>query len=1058
MLDVPSTGELLRASGQTLSKGPRPRAALATIRQLRRAVARDQYTSVAAIDATGATVLGSVQNVLSAVFVRGDEEQLAAIRRLPGVQTVVPVRRYAPALQSSSEIVGVPAARQLRQGVSLLGEGIKIGIIDSGLDFGHRAFQDDSLPALASYPRGDPQHLHLTSSKVVVARSYVHLLNSRSPATSTPDDESPWDASGHGTAVAMIAAGKEVDTPAGVVSGIAPKARVGVYKVFGTPGLNYYTADHTVISALDDAVEDGMDIVNLSLGNPMYYRWDAAGNDCGRGFEDEPCDPLAVAAQRLAEDLGVVVVAAAGNDGGRGLRDEPAASTIIVPGNAPAVVTVGGTGNSAAVEQAVRVGDASFPARTGTGPDADGALSAPALLAAALGNPRGCRAFPEGSLSGRLVVIDRGDCYFVEKVEHADAAGAAGVLVVNHQGEALVRMALLEDTDIPAFFVGGTDGESIAKLLASTASPLTLDPAPVITEQDWAFVNPRSSRGPTLALQPKPDLVAPSLDVYSAAPRYNPQGTLYTPSGFRSASGTSFAAPMVAGAAALVWQSFPEMTARQVASALINSASAAMLADDEPVSLTAAGAGVLRVAAAMAVPATVVPPTVALSPSGSSRLPERRQIRIANPTSAPQVYSLAVVPREGGRAARVTVGGRARMTLRLQPGRSVLLQVRVAGGAPPPGYYEGSLRLTASGSDGALSVPYYFVVGDNEPHDALILRGRNATGIEGEVTRESVVARVIDRFGVPVAGREVRFVPGGLSVRILRTSPVTTPSGILFATVEYGPDPGEQLVVAKVGGLNIEFTFERTEVKPTLASVASSATMEPAAVAPGSLVTISGSDFASHSSGRPPTPQVRRLPLSRKGASVSFDAPSSDVSVAGRIAAITVPADDSDSLQTLAVQVPWELAGAESAYVKVRTGRPSAPLRIPLAAVAPGIFHYQAAGSSYAMALRPDGTAVSDSNPARRGEAVTFTMTGNGPVAGTPPTGMAGSLVNTTIERATVWIGGVQASVTYSGLDPGLAGLYLMTVIVPQSLETTLPAVSVQVGAELSNSVLLPIQ
>ena len=1038
--------------------GPRPRAALATIRQLRRAVARDQDSSLAAIGATGATVLGATQNVLSAVFVRGDEEQLAAIRRLPGVRAVVPVRRYAPALQSSPEIIGLPAARALRQGASLLGEGIKIGIVDSGLDFEHRAFRDDSLPALASYPRGDPEYLHLTSSKVVVARSYVHLLNTRSPATSTPDDESPWDASGHGTAVAMIAAGKEVDTPAGLVSGIAPKARIGVYKVFGTPGLNYYTADHTVISALDDAVEDGMDIVNLSLGNPMYYRWDASGRDCGRGFADVPCDPLVVAAQRMAEDLGVVVVAAAGNNGGSGIRDEPAASTIIVPGNAPAVITVGGTGNSAAVEQAVRVGTASFPARTGTGPDADGPLSAPAVVADDLGDPRGCHPFPEGSLSGRLVIIDRGSCYFVEKVEHADAAGAMGVLVVNHLGESLVTMALLEDTDIPAFFVGSTDGESISELLANTEAPLILDPAPVVSEQDWAFINSGSSRGPTLALHPKPDLVAPSLDVYSAAPRYNPQGTLYTPSGFRSASGTSFAAPMAAGAAALVWQSFPEMTARQVASALINSASTDRLEDEEPVRLTAAGTGVLNVAAAIDVRATVVPPTVALSPSGASRFPQSRQIRIANPTSELQVYSLAVVPRESGSSARVTVGGRTQMTVRLQPGRSVLLEVRLEGRLPPPGHYEGSLRLTARGADSSLSVPYYCVVGDNVPHDAIILRGRNATGLEGEASSESVVARVIDRFGVPVSGRDVRFVPGGQSVRILRTSPVTTPSGLLFATVEYGADPGEQFVVAKVGDLNVEFRFERTEVKPSLASVASSATLEPSAVAPGSLVTIAGAAFASHSSGRPPEPQVRRLPLSRKGVTVSFDAPSEDVSVAGRIASITVPPDGAEALQSLVVQVPWELAGAETVYVKVRAGRASEPLRIPLAAAAPGLFNYQSDGRSYAMALRPDGTMVSDSNPAVRGEAITFTMTGNGPVTGTPPTGMAGSLVNTTIERATAWIGGAQAPVTYSGLDPGLAGLYLMTVIVPQEVEAPRPGVSAQIGTVSSNTALLPVR
>ncbi len=1063
ILGAPSVGERLRASASGTPKGPRPRAALAGVQLMRRSVAREQNPVIASIEALGATVLRSTQSVLSAVFVRATEEQAAAIAGLPGVRSIVGCQRYEPMLSTASDIVQVSPARIRPAGAELYGDGIKIGIIDAGLDFEHEAFRDDSLPPMAGYPRGDPEYIDLASSKVIAVRSYVELLNRGSPAASTPDDNSPWDSSGHGTGVTMIAAGKRVDSPVGPVSGIAPRARIGVYKVFGTPGLNFYTADHAVIAALDDAVNDGMDIVNLSLGNPMFYPWDAHGRDCGISFPNAACNPLSVAVQSLVEDMGIVVVAAAGNYGWLGTPTEPGKSTIIVPGNAPSAITVGGTGNSASVVHAVHVGGQSFEARSGTGPDADGPLTAPAVLASDLFNPRACSPFPAGSLTEKLVVIDRGACFFLHKVEHADAAGAVGALVINHVGEALIGMALLEDTDIPAFFVGNSDGEAIRELLADQeeglGNELTLDPTPVVSEKEWAFVNPRSSRGPTLALDPKPDLVAPSIDVYTAAPRYNTQGTLYTPSGFRSYSGTSFAAPFVAGAAALVWQGHPDLTAGQVASALINSASPIMSEDGERERLTAAGAGVLDIGAAVRSSATVVPPSVSFGSVRGASYPIRRRIEIANKTVQRQTYLLSVEPRDADVNGRVTINERTGASFTLAPGGSIGLEVALQGSQPAPGAYEGFLRLTSLNAKGPVSVPYYYVAGDNEPYDALVLRGRDETGIEGEESTETVAARVLDRFGVPVAGRSVRFAPGQSSVNILRTTPSTTPHGLLYASVRYGPDPGEQTVVAVVGELKVGFKYDASGVKPAVSSIANSASLATSGLAPGSLATIGGTNFSIHSSGPPPEPQVRRLPLMRKGVSVAFDAPGFGISVAGRIASVTLgDTPQSGGDDSLLVQVPWELAGADRAYVKVRAENTSEPVGFPLSTTAPGIFHSSDGTDAYAAAMRFDGSTVSVSNPAVRGETVTIAMTGNGPVHGRPETGAAGSLLNTTLHAPTVWIAGQRALVTYSGLDPGLAGLYLLTVVVPEDLPAGSHPLSVEITGAKSNEVILPVR
>ncbi len=1053
LLEGPSVGERLRSSRAPDSKNaaiPRQRAA-ASAALMRRAVVRTQDPVIAAIKALDAQVIGSAQNVLNAVFVRATDEQAAAISDMPGVKGVVRGQRYEPMLKTVSTIVHVSAARIRPTGTQLFGQEMKIGVIDSGLDFDHEAFRDTSLPSLDGYPRGDPQYLDLANTKVIAVRSYVHLLNSRAPATSTPDDNSPWDLSGHGTAVAMIAAGKRVDTPLGRISGIAPKARLGVYKVFGSPGLNFYTADHAVIAALDDAVDDGMDIVNLSLGNPMYYPWDATGQDCGRGFADAVCNPLAVAAQSLVEDLGIAVVAAAGNHGFLGSQPFPAKSTIISPGSAPGVITVGGTGNSASLNESVRVADQAFHARSGTGPAADGPLTAPAVAASEIIDAQGCGQYPDRALAGKIVVIDRGECFFVEKVEQADAAGASGVLVINHDGDDLVEMALLEYTDIPAFFVGGTDGSAIRELLAHPENLLTLDPTPAVSERDWAYVAPRSSRGPNLALLPKPDLVAPGLDVYTAAPKYNDQGNLFAPSGFRTISGTSFAAPVVTGAVAIVWQAYPSFTARQVASALINSASPRVLEDGEPARLTSAGAGVLDIAAALRPNATAVPPSIGFGSVREVSFPVRKEVTIANKANRAQSYLLTIEPRDADANGRVTIDGRRAAVFRLGPRQTKTLQIALEGSQPAPGSYEGRLKLVSLSGFGDVSIPYMYVVGDNEPFDALRFRGRYEIGIEGEVSTETVVARVLDQFGVPVAGRSVQFSADPESIAIRRNSPVTGQTGLIFATVRYDSDPGDQLVVAKVGQLEIRFLYNASGRKPEIASIANSATLSSArGIAPGSLATIAGGKFASHPSGPASVPQVRRLPLSRKGVTVAFDAPGIDVSAAGRLSSI--------SESSLTVQVPWELAGATDAFVKVQSGNRAAPFQFPVAETDPGIFSYPSGNESFVAALRSDGTAVTVGNPAVRGKAVTIAMTGNGPVQSQPPTGSVSSMLNSTVHSPRVWIDGEEADVTYSGLDPSMAGLYLVTAVLPSSLMPGNHPLRVEVDGVSSNEVLLPVQ
>ena len=1049
LLDAPSVGEQLRESKSERSQRLRPRSAT-SIGLMRRAVARRQDPVKTAIEALGIEVLGSASNVLNAVFARATPEQARAIENLPGVRDVLPGRRYQPMLRSVAKIVHASTAYVRPAGHQLFGEGLKIAIIDSGLDFDHEAFRDPSLPALDGYPVGDRQYLALASTKVIAVRSYIDSLVSRVPATSTPDDPSPNDMSGHGTAVAMIAAGRRVQTPLGAAMGIAPKARLGVYKVFGSPRLNYFTADHVVIAAIDDAVADGMDILNLSLGNPEYYAWDATGSDCGRRSSSSPCNPISMAAHSAVHDFGRVVVAAAGNYGLRGSHTVPAQSTLLSPANTPSVITVGGTGNSSSRHVSVRVGDQEFIAESGTGPEAAGLLIAPAVSTSDLDNALGCDPYEAQALAGRIAVIERGTCFFRDKVEHADAAGASGVLVTNHEGDDLLTMGLLERTDIPAFLVGRSDGEAIRELLADPMASLTLDPTPVDTEREWAFVTPRSSRGPNLSLQPKPDLVAPGQSVYTAAPRYNDEGVLFASSGFRELSGTSFAAPVVSGAAALVWQAFPALTARQVGSALINTASPVLQESGERESVSAAGAGVLNLSRALRPNATAVPPSIAFGSVREVSFPVRRQVEISNRWKGPQSFVLRVEPHQPSAGTRVTVNGRSAYTVRLATGQTETVEVRLEGIRPPSGAYEGLLRLTSLTGLGELAIPYLYLVGDNEPANAIRLRGHLATGLAGEPASESVLARVLDQYGVPVSGRQVEFAASDPSVSVVRQSPVSGPAGLVHASVRYTGDPGTQVVTARIGNLEIPFEYEAVETRPRIVSVANTATLlAEAGVVAGSMATISGSDFAAHSSGAWPSPQARPLPITRKGATVSFDGLGREFSVAGPIYSITPG--------TVTVQVPWEAAGASRAYLKVRNGNPSEHFVVELAELAPGIFQYESGGRSYALALHSDSSAVTAESPAARGGVINIAMTGNGPVVMPPRTGRAGGFSNETVTKPTVWIGDQRGTVVYSGLDPELAGLYLVTVRVPLATAPGEHLLRVEFNGIASNEVLLPV-
>jgi uncharacterized protein (TIGR03437 family) len=296
----------------------------------------------------GLHVTGASQVLVNAVYVAADPSRLADLSHLPGVRRVQFLPPLHRSLDHAEQLVNTAGAWNLLGGVSNAGRGVKIAVIDSGIDQTHPAFQDASLTPPAGFPLCQADDCAFTNNKVIVARSYIRQAGAGSnpddpAADSRPDDFSPRDHQGHGTAVAMIIAGVTNTGPGDTITGFAPKAYLGNYRVFGSPGVNDDVSEDVVISALEDAVKDGMDVANLSLGGPALTGALDSGTACG---EDPgvPCDTLSQAVEN-ATSLGMLVVCAGGNSGGSGPYN-PTLGSAESPGIAPSAIAVAATSNS----------------------------------------------------------------------------------------------------------------------------------------------------------------------------------------------------------------------------------------------------------------------------------------------------------------------------------------------------------------------------------------------------------------------------------------------------------------------------------------------------------------------------------------------------------------------------------------------------------------------------------------------------------------------------------------------------------------------------------------
>jgi uncharacterized protein (TIGR03437 family) len=1040
------------------------RIASASYRQHLRDAQQDVRAQIAAMSVT---VTGAVQHLLNGIFVRATPEQAAALRNLPGVQAVLPLRRYHLMDQLSLSDVQQAWDSVPIGGAGNAGAGLKIAIIDTGIDQTHPSFQDDTLTPPAGFPKcGVPSDCAFTNSKVIVARSYVSTLTAGSSASnpaadSRPDDLSARDLIGHGTAVASVAAGVASSYLTTAISGVAPKAFLGNYKVYGSPEVNFSASEAGIIEALDDAVTDGMDVVNFSSGGSAFESPTDTGAICGNAA-GQPCDPIAAAFDNAMKDGQVIVVAAAGNDGSSGYQYTATGAatygTVASPAYTPSIIAAGGIENDIAYADSIQVSGNGVPSNlaslyafpSGDGPVPPAPLTAPLVDVTQVGaDPLLCAgAPPAGSLSGVIALIFRGTCDFIVKVNYAQSAGAVGVIFIANS-PAVTGWGGLGSATIPSFMISQSDGQNLQTFVdANPGTMVTMNPASqqvtagtlgLIPDATAAF----ASRGPSIGNYGlKPDVSAAATNFLLAAENVDPFGELFSSTRYAVADGTSFASPMVAGAAALVKQAQPHLTPLQVKSALVNTATLTGILNQAGTSAAAVadvGSGLLQAQNAVVSPVQFVPSTVSFGAIATA-LPAAQTIAVTNSSGAPLTY--AVSPIAAAPATQVVV---------TNSGSSI--SVRLTGPIPPAGRYEGVINVT--GAAVPLHIPYTFVVASNTVYDLIPLLG---TGFDGPVNQEIpaalggvLVVRAIDRYGLSVPNASVRWaeVQGGGQVLsgAQYTNTVTDPNGLAIATVVLGSAAGTQEFSATAQGLALDFTGNARIVPAiTAGGIVDGASFTASrAVAPGSIISIFGTHLADTAGGATQFP----LPLGINNVAFSFDIPSAGISLPAHFHYV--------SPTQINVQVPWELANHPSATVKVIINYTySAEYTLNLATYAPGFFTYQSNGQSFAAAEDLSYTVITASHPVSRGSTVALFLNGLGPVNNQPADGWPeADNSSITVSTPTITIGGQPATVTFSGLAPGFADLYQVNATVPNGIGTGAQPVTCTIGGVSCQTVYL---
>jgi subtilisin family serine protease len=632
--------------------------------------------------------------------VRINSGEVGRLSRIAGVKAVYPVATVAipdrepaesPDLFHALAMTGVDIARGT---LGLSGEGVKVAVMDTGIDYQH--------PALGG---GFGPGFRVITGFDFVGDAFNSSGTTESELTPVPDPN-PDDCNGHGTHVAGIIGGDgDAPSPEGPVrlQGVAPGVTFGAYKVFGCEGST--TAD-IMIAAMERAFADGMDVLNMSIG--AAFQW--------------PQYPTAQASDRLV-NRGMVVVASAGNSGGSGIYSMSAPS---VGKNVISVASFDNTHNRLLFFTASPDG-----AQIGYNQAAE-APTAPitgtfelARTGTATSTADACAQLPAGSLAGKVALIRRGTCTFNVKAFNAQNAGAAAVVIYNNvAGLQSITVLGPPTITIPVVSISAAQGVLLDGRLATARVDGTwtnqLQSFPSVTGN---LISSFSSYGlsPDLAL--KPDIGAPGGSIYSTVPLE--QGA------FANNSGTSMSSPHVAGAVALLLQARPDVRAKEVRTILQNTAEPRLFSLNPGLGFFEVahrqGAGMLQIDDAIRATTVVQPSKLSLGESQAG--PSTHTLTVRNDSAADVTYTLSHVPALSTGANTFAPGfftGFAAVafsttTLTVSAGGSATVDVTITANAAlgDRSVYGGYIVLTPQAGGAVSRVPYAGFKGDYQSIEAM---------------------------------------------------------------------------------------------------------------------------------------------------------------------------------------------------------------------------------------------------------------------------------------------------------------------------------------------------
>lgn len=498
--------------------------------------------------APSATVIGSVQLVANTVFLEIDANEVQVLSNDRAVTRVAPAGNYKRNLAETVPYIGA----ETLQGLGVTGKGVRVAVIDSGIDYTHASLGGAGTAAAYAAAWGtsltDPRSATtdglFPTKKVIGGYDFVGETwtggAGSPPLAPDPDPIAAPDQStfgGHGTHVADIIGGK---------NGVAPDAKLYAIKACAVPTSS--CSGIALLQGMEFAVDpngdgdtkDRADIINMSLGS-----------DYGQPFDDD----LSAAVDR-ATKLGAFTVASAGNG-----SDKP-----FITGSPAAAVTALSVAQtavpSAVVDLMTIVTPAVTPADRGAihqswSPELTTTVQAPVVFTPS--NALGCTPFPAGSLTGVIALVNRGTCAFADKIRNIQAGGALIGVIGMVDGTAPFDGAYQDGVPItiPGYMISLADANAIR-----TGATVRFDPDntfPLISS-----VTSTSSRGPMFEdFRIKPEIGAPGASVSAMSGSGNQSDAF---------GGTSGAAPMVSGAAALLKQLYPTVAPQRLKQLLINNA------------------------------------------------------------------------------------------------------------------------------------------------------------------------------------------------------------------------------------------------------------------------------------------------------------------------------------------------------------------------------------------------------------------------------------------------------------------------------------------------------